>query len=239
MKINKRLLYIMLPLTLGILTACGDDDDDNDEMMPEVDPPVVVNYTYEVSVTNLTYAQPFSPVFTALHNEGGLWEVGSMSTVALEKLAESGDTSDLAALTNLLANAAGGGIVMPGMSDTVQVTISDTMPNLISVATMLVNTNDAFTGVTSVDVSSLMVGESITMTVGTYDAGTEQNSEAAGTIPGPADGGEGYNAARDDVDFVSMHPGVVSMDDGLAESVLTQAHRFDNPTSRISITRME
>ena len=71
------------------------------------------------------------------------------------------------------------------------------------------------------------------------DAGTEANSEAAGTIPGPADGGEGYNAERDDADLVSFHPGVVSADDGLMMSALTSAHRFDNPAVKLSITRVE
>ena len=53
MKTNKRFLYLLLPLTLGMLTACGDDDDD--EMVVVVPPtPAPVNYTYEVSVLNLT-----------------------------------------------------------------------------------------------------------------------------------------------------------------------------------------
>jgi len=70
-----------------------------------------------------------------------------------------------------------------------------------------------------------------------YDSGTEANSEAVGTIPGPADDGTGFDAARNDVDFVALHSGVVSQDDGLSSSVLTQAHRFDNPAIKLTITR--
>ncbi|PHQ61813.1 MAG: hypothetical protein COC08_03300, partial [Maribacter sp.] len=33
--------------------------------------------------------------------------------------------------------------------------------------------------------------------------------------------GEGFNATRDDVDRVHAHPGVISADDGLANSVLS------------------
>jgi hypothetical protein len=72
-----------------------------------------------------------------------------------------------------------------------------------------------------------------------YDAGTEANSEAKGTMPGPADGGEGFNASRDDVDFVHIHPGVISMYDGLADSVLGASHRFDNPVLAVTIMRTE
>ena len=47
---------------------------------------------------------------------------------------------------------------------------------------MLVNTNDAFTGLNAIDVSSLAVDEALTFTTFAYDAGTEANSEAAGTF---------------------------------------------------------
>ncbi len=65
---------------------------------------------------------------------------------------------------------------------------------------MLVNTNDAFTGMTAINISDLAIGDNITMLAVAYDAGTEGNSEVAETIPGSAGGGEGFNAARNDVD---------------------------------------
>ena len=218
-----------------LLSACSDND--SDPVVPPVTPPVT--YTYEVSVTNLTNAQPLSPVAVILHNEGALFELGSSASVALETLAESGDNSEVLAQDMVLAGASGDGVVMPGMSQTVSVSLVDTQPMMLSTATMLVNTNDAFSGVNAMSLENMAVGESISMLTGSYDAGTESNSEMMATIPGPAAGGEGFNAERDDVDFIGMHSGVVSMDDGLAQSVLTQAHRFDNPTVAISITRME
>ena len=71
-----------------------------------------------------------------------------------------------------------------------------------------------------------------------YDAGTEANTEEAATLV-TAPGGEGFNAERDDVDFVAMHPGVVGNQDGLTNSALTGAHRFDNPAVKITVTRTE
>ena len=50
---------------------------------------------------------------------------------------------------------------------------------------------------------------------------------------------QGFNAARDDRnDRVTMHTGVVTMDDGLATSTLTGQHRFDNPAVQVRIERV-
>ena len=228
----------ILSLTL-LLGGCSDDDDD-EEMMVEPEPtPMPVNVSYEVSVTNLTYGQPMSPIGVALHSEGQLWMVGESASAELEQMAEGGDNSALLALSVVNASASGDAPFGPGATQTVTVTIEDTTDSKLSLVSMLVNTNDAFTGLNAIDLASLAAGDSWTGYAGVYDAGTEANSEMAGTIPGPIDGGTGFDAARDDVDFVAMHPGVVSMDDGLATSVLTQAHRFDNPAVYITITRTE
>ena len=224
--------------TALLLGACSDDDDDEMEveMMPE---PMPMNVSYEVTVTNLTYGQPLSPIAVVLHDEGNIWGVGEAASNELEVLAEGGDNSGIIGLDMVTASASGSAPVGPGASETLTVNIEDKTDAKLSLVTMLVNTNDAFTGLTGLDLSGLMVGDSWSNTVGVYDAGTEANSEAMGTIPGPADGGTGFESVRDDVDFVARHPGVVSQDDGLSTSVLTQAHRFDNPAIKITITRME
>ncbi|WP_277750232.1 spondin domain-containing protein [Pseudoalteromonas sp. PS5] len=73
-----------------------------------------------------------------------------------------------------------------------------------------------------------------------YDAGTELNTEAQGSIPGPADGGEGFNVERNDnQNMVTMHSGVVGNDDGLTSSTLTSIHKFDNPLLAITIERIK
>lgn len=234
---RKLSLSVVLGMTL-LLGACSDDDDD--EMMMEPDPdPMPVNVSYEVTVTNLTYGQPLSPIAVVLHDEGNLWMIGESASVELEQLAEGGDTSGITGLSVVNARAAGDAPFGPGSTQTVTVTIEDQTDAMLSLATMLVNTNDAFTGLNAIDLSGLAVGDSWSAKAMVYDAGTEKNSEMAGTMPGPADGGTGFDAMRDDVDFVAVHSGVVSQDDGLATSVLTQAHRFENPAIRVEITRTE
>lgn len=232
---------LAVAFTTLVMAGCGgsSNNSNDDVVVTPPPPPPPVNYTYEVKVTNLTNAQPMSPVAVVLHNEGQLWQLGESASNALEVMAESGDNSNLLAESVVLASQSGAGILAPGSTETITVTLQDTMPMMMSIATMLVNTNDAFTGLNAMELTNLAVGESISLRSGSYDAGTEKNSELMSSIPGPAGGGEGYNEMRDDVDFVAMHPGVVSMDDGLSTSVLTQAHRFDNPTLSISVTRTE
>jgi hypothetical protein len=219
------------------LSACGDDSGSPTAVTP---PPVVVEpmeYSYTVMVTNLTYAQPLSPIAVVLHDDEKRWETGEAASAALEVLAEGGDNTDFLALEGSIASMSGEGIVLPGASETIKISTTDDMAKYFSVATMLVNTNDAFSGLTGIDISSMAVNDDKSWNLNVYDAGTEANNEVAGTIPGPADGGVGYSEIRDDVDFISYHSGVVSQDDGLSDSVLTQAHRFDNPAIKLTITR--
>lgn len=228
-----------LSLVLGsalVLAACGgdDDDDDNNNSNP--------TYSYEVTLKNLTHNQPLSPMGVLIHGDDfAPWAIGSAASVALEDLAEGGDNSAFIGQSGTMANQSGNGAVAPGNEDSVTLSLQvaqGTSLNL-SLATMLVNTNDAFTGTNSFDLNTLSVGESYTANLNVYDAGTEANSELAGTIPGPADGGEGTNEARDDVNVVALHPGVVSQDDGYAESVLDSSHRFDGPVARVIIQRTQ
>lgn len=227
------------------LAACSDDDNPLPEPVtppapaPTPTPPAPVTSSYEITVTNLTNAQPLSPVAVVLHTEGQLWSIGSAASEELEYLAEGGDNSFVLGLPVAAAGASGAGPIGPGASETITISIDDNDSALLSVVTMLVNTNDAFTGVNAQSLAALEVGQSWTTRTHVYDSGTEANSEAAGTIPGPADGGAGFDAVRDDVDYVAMHPGVVSNQDGLMTSVLTKQHGFDNPAARITVTRTE
>ncbi|MBU3005922.1 spondin domain-containing protein [Paraglaciecola arctica] len=241
LKLTKKRLAILVGMPI-LLSACSDDEVEvikEVEVIVEVPAPVPepVDVSYEVTVTNLTNAQPLSPVAVVLHANGHLFSVGEVPSVDLEKLAEGGMNAGLLALGE--ASATGAGAIAPGASETISVTIEDVTTAKLSVVTMLVNTNDAFSGLDALDLSDFAVGDSWTATAGVYDAGTEVNTEAVGSIPGPADGGEGFNAIRIDTGYVAMHPGVVTVDDGLSDSVLTIQHKFDNPALRIMVTRIE
>jgi hypothetical protein len=202
--------------------------------------------TLEVTVTNLSNAQPLSPVGVIAHLDGyAVFAVGDPASVGLEELAEGGDNSALlaeaAADAAVITTASGAGPIGPAGSETISLEIleSELADLRISTSTMLVNTNDAITMLNGMDVGSLQAGDSISVRTIAYDAGTEANTELAAHIPGPAGGGEGFNAARDDLfDRVAMHSGVVGQDDGFAGSDLDGQHRFDNPVAEVRIERI-
>ena len=222
----------LVAISVLLLSACNNSN-------TPAQPPFVAPKFFTVKVTNLTSNQPMSPLGVVLHNQGAFWVQNQPASVALETLAESGDNSALLAESFVSDSALGSSIITPGASQTVMVVSEDQNISMLSFATMLVNTNDGFSGATAIDISTMLVGDNQSFKQMAFDAGTEANSEAQGTIPGPADGGEGFNAARDDVNFVAGHAGVVSVDDGLSSSVLNVTHKFDNPVIAVTITRIQ
>jgi len=197
--------------------------------------------SFNVEVTNLSNHQPFAPVAAVLHKSGyNGFSLGAMASDGLELLAEGGDPSAFiaeAAVDNKVINSASGiGIIAPGNNEVIKVQGISPKPRL-SLAGMLVNTNDGFIGLDDVDISELGIGESLLLYANVYDAGTEVNTEAAADVPGQ--NGEGMNAARGDRDFIAVHPGVVTAEDGLTTSALDASHRFNNPGARIVITRLQ
>lgn len=228
--------YRILLVAASVALLAGCNSDDNDE---------VTSFRYTVNVVNLTANQPMSPLAVLTHNSDfRLFEIGQSASVALEHLAEGGSNAELLAMMNSDSNVyqgvSGNGLLLPGASDEVTITLNPHRYGFLSVASMLVNTNDAFVGETGLSLKSLAVGDSYEMNMNVWDSGTELNDELAATIPGPAGGGEGFNAERNDnADMVAFHAGVISHDDGLTNSTLSANHRFLNPGAKVTITRIE
>ncbi|MDH5611040.1 MAG: spondin domain-containing protein [Gammaproteobacteria bacterium] len=228
---------IFKPLALSTLIAAplfliGCSSDDNH----------VSRVSYQIEVTNLTAAQPMSPLAVALHSGSyAMWQIGTSASSGLEQLAEGGDNTALLAEASSAhaVTMTGNGLILPGTSDSIIINTNMKSDLALSFATMLVNTNDGFTGLSGDKLSNLALGETRSTELLALDAGTEANSESVVTIPGPAAGGEGYNVDRDDRDTVGGHPGVVTSADGLATSALGEEHRFDNPVARVTITRLK
>lgn len=215
---------------------------------------------FNVTLTNLTHGQPMAPVAIIAHEPGYYaFASGMPASLGLENLAEGGspvmligEAQDAVQFLDAVASA---GITGPGGTTeitTVLVPELDLDNVRLSIASMLVDTNDAFAGINAKDISNMAVGDSMIFTIPAWDAGTEANTETADTMPGPAasaagGGGAsaGFDAARDDlVDAVRIHAGVVTNEnatdpslEGLATSVLDQSDRFDNPSARVKVTR--
>lgn len=192
---------LLVAASVGVLAGCPNDDDND----------VAKSYRYTVSVENLTANQPMSPLAVLTHNSNfQLFEIGQSVSVELEHLAEGGSNAELIALMNsddnVYQGVSGNGLLLPGSSDEVTITVNPHRYGYLSLASMLVNTNDAFVGETGLSLKSLAVGESYEMDMNVWDSGTELNDELAATIPGPAGGGEGFNSTRNDMnDAVAFH----------------------------------
>ncbi len=233
----------------AILAGCSsDNDNDPVPVTPTPAPaPEPVTRTFEVNVVNLTAGQPFSPLALVAHEAGyTAFVVGEPASSGLELLAEGGDNAEFlteaADQDAVLMTASAGGPLPPGATETMMMVLAEDEAEMayVSAFTMLVNSNDAITAARGIALGAMEVGDAMSVTTIGYDAGTEANSELAGTIPGPADGGEGLNTARDDTeDAVRGHPGVLTIDDGLTSSVLAEIHRWDNPVARVTVSRIE
>ena len=222
---------------LVALAGCNDTVEVGTLPPPPPPPPAPVTYTYEVTVTNLTQAQPLSPIAVMLHGEESFFTLGEPASEAIEIMAEGGDPAELLGLDFVLESTSGTGPVTPGETQTFTVSIEDNDEANLAVLTMLASTNDAFSGFQGLSLAGMEVGDVQYRLTNVYDAGTEANTEEASTLVTMM--GEGFNAERDDVNFVAMHPGVVGNQDGLSNSGLSGVHRFDNPAVRITVTRTE
>ena len=212
--------------------------------MPDPEPVVPESTMFKITLTNLTTGEPgmggqiFSPPIFAAHTAGvKVYEVGQPASQALVLLAENGDTSGLAALAAAAkANTAmGEGLVVPGASVSVVLT-ADAMNSSLSLATMLVSTNDAFIGVADLALfDEAGMPMSITRELRSYDAGSEQNTERASDIPGPV----GLDAEMDPPHSNARVPtegGVITPHAGiLGVGQVGEAFAWTEPTAMLTV----
>jgi hypothetical protein len=172
-------------------------------------------WTYEVTVTNITYNQQFTPLLLVTHKpEIALFKLGQPASPELATLAEEGNVAPLRALLQasplVTATTAATGLLNPGKSMTFQIQANPWRDHF-SLAAMLIPTNDAFVALNGVALP--LPGQSAsTLKARAYDAGSEVNDELCTSIPGPAFaecGGSGGGARVGGGEgFVHVHRGV-------------------------------
>ncbi len=187
---------------------------------------------YEVTITNLTYNQVFSPLLVASHFRSiALFEAGEPASDGIALMAEAGDVSGIVASVEGDRRVRGAGVsegpLRPGESTTV--TVPANRGSRISVVSMLVNTNDAFLALNGV--AAPRFGRTATYYAVAYDAGSEPNDELCANIPGPACGGAGASA-EDGEGFIHIHRGVHGVGD-----LDASAYDWRNPVAKITVTR--
>ena len=189
---------------------------------------------FQVTITNLTRGQHFTPILVASHKKGvRLFELGDMASDELAALAEAGDVAPLMGLLNgnpkVIDVADSGGLLAPGDSVTVVVDASNGAKQ-VSVASMLIPTNDAFFSLNGVEAPK--GNKTVIYLSPAYDAGSEPNDELCGNIPGPVCMGVGGSPGVGGEDYVHIHAGIHGIGDLAAD-----IYDWRNPVAQITIRR--
>ena len=225
--------------------------------------------TYLVTVTNLTDGQPLTPPLVAVHKRGaGLFAIGRPASPELQALAENGNLDPLLAalypkanrhvadLTIVARGAEMGAPIVPAgnpgetgfESAQAFIVTGGHGANYLTVASMLICTNDGFTGVNSVKLPR-HVGDSATYFSAGYDAGTESNTEDFADLVPPCQGLVGISSddpgkgmsdpklAQNGV--VRVHPGIVGARKALPDAdLLPGAHGWTDPAVMVWVERI-
>ena len=239
-----RFLALAVTIAVGALLATGS--------VASADAPVA---TYEVSITDLTAGQPLTPPVVATHRAAtGMFTVGQPASFALKEIAENGNlapmiaqlesdkhVADVAAASAPLVPAGLPGSAMFGDSVTLTVTASEGA-KFLSLASMLICTNDGFTGVDALRLPK-EVGDVVVVRSAGYDAGTERNTEDFADIVPPCQGLVGVtsgepgtgtsNPALAEGGVIHHHPGIAGGAD-----LVPAIHGWTDPVARISVERV-
>ena len=195
---------------------------------------------YEVTITNLTRGQQFTPLLVATHKAGvKLFELGQPAGADLATLAEEGNTAPLAAALSANADTGrvvtGSGLTNPGA--TVKLIVEGGRGfGFFSVAAMLIPTNDAFVALNGVALPRDQ--HTLTLTAPAYDAGSERNDELCASIPGPffpECGGSGGGGAPlgGEEGYVHIHAGIHGIGNFKAAD-----RDWRNPVALITVRRV-
>ena len=193
---------------------------------------------YEVTITNVTRDQRFTPRLVVTHRSGvRLFKLGQPASAELEVLAETGATGPfetaLASTPGVHGVAIGGGLLGPGETQTVRV--EGHRNDRVSLMGMLIPTNDAFVAINGAGPFGHRAHSAFALA---YDSGTEVNDELCDSIPGPdfseCNGPGGGGAPEGDEEgFVRVHEGIHGVGD------FDEATRdWRNPVAKVSIRRI-
>ena len=186
--------------------------------------------TFEVTVTNITKGLVFTPVVVASTLKGDtFFKLGEAASDELEIIAETGMTGPFQGSLDAFDSTNSGAMLFPGESVTQFVATAGPYRS-ISVAAMLIPTNDLFFAVNGV--AGPNGNKTIVVTSPAYDAGTEINDELCASLPGPGCG--------PDAGPPSTGEGYVYIANGIRGIGNLDADTLDwrNPVALIEITRL-
>jgi hypothetical protein len=206
--------------------------------------------TYEVTIENLTSSgQWFTPPVIATHRPSTeMFTVGEPASEGVKEIAENGNLDPM--VTALGEDKHVDEVVvalstpMPPLGPGEMVTESisgDRGRKYLSFVSMLICTNDGFTGVDTLRLPKEM-GDEVVMYTKAYDAGTEINTEDFADIVPPCQGlvdvtSEDNGTGMSNPDLAE--DGVIHPHGGVegGEDLLPEVHDWEDPVGRITITK--
>lgn len=254
-----KLLLSLMAASLVALSGCSENpvnpsttpgdpaedagfDQESSFTVPAIDPddgaPAGVQ-TYEVMIENLTPAtgagasQPFSPPVLVTHNRSlRMFRVGRFASPQLAQIAQDAVNGPMLELLKSSGKTGevveGGGVILPGQVASYEIHANVAMRRL-SLAFMLVNTNDGFSGL---DAVRLPRHGKVVYYLRAYDAGSEQNTELTSEIPGPCCGSPGVGTTTHE--RIAHHAGILGVGD-LDPAV----YGWPEPVAKLTITRIK
>lgn len=206
-----------------------------------------------ITVTNLTQGLYFTPVITAAHSsDSSVFMVGESASPELQAMAEGGDISGLSSiLTGANANVnenPAAGLLAPATSASFDL-INDSANTHLSVAAMVLPSNDGFIGLDSWEIPT--EAGTYTIYLNAYDAGTEANDEVRGSgaageagmpVPAPLADLYGENGTgvtdMESNDKVHIHRGSLGDSDltGGKSDINSSVQRWLNPAAKLIVT---
>lgn len=256
----KNLLSGILALAVAAtLTGCGDDNDLDEFVATQVNNGPT-QATFRVRIQNLTNGQPFSPPIAATHTAASqnlMFEVGSNATAELAAIAQDGNQqpmADFLATQNSVTQVAnpgapltfagnqvdlGNGVIA---TDTLTFDIQANEGDVLSLASMLIATNDGFFGLNSV---TLPAAGTATFNINGYDAGVEENNQLSSDIVDPASGlgpvalngdpnGNSNTDPTNPPTPIVLHPNIQAGTGDLTPG----AHAWVDPVARVTVERL-
>jgi hypothetical protein len=212
---------------------------------------------YEVTVTDLTSGQPLTPPVVATHHgKHAVFDLGQPASVGVREIAENGNSAPLRAfiqadpLDQFAGFAEGMEPLVPpetpgeamGFDQSATLTVeAGRKANRLSWASMLICTNDGFTGVDGLELPD-KVGKATTERTNAYDAFTERNTEDYADIVPPCQAligdssgepGTGVsNPALAEGGVITHHAGIQGGAD-----LKPELHGWEDPVATLEVER--
>lgn len=208
---------------------------------------------YRITIQNLVSGQPLTPPVVALHRKQvDVFTPGESASFEVKEIAENGNTQPLVDLLSAQAGVsdlfAGEAPIVPrdrqdetGFDDTVTFTVEGgRQARYLSWVSMLICTNDGFTGLDGVALPT-RVGETVTFFTTGFDSGTETNTEDfADIVPpcqalvGVSSGEPGTGTSNPAIatdDAIEVHQGIVGGND-----LVPGVHDWRDPVAQVVVT---